>query len=420
MNVHTYPTMQAANAAAQELATASIGLAVPGIYYQQGGRNFVSSALPVRALLNMARTESARKGSDPSSSRNRPLETKHVNEIAEYLRLQDQYLLPPILLNAEKRLQICALETPSEIKPCIFVLPEKSNLFVTDGQHRLEAIRRCLELDVKPGLSGDAVGVTIIEEPELDKVHQDFFDAAQGKPLQNSLLVEYDGRDPLNWLTREVRGSAKILMGRTELIGNVGKNSLMMFTTNQIRNALIQLLVGDWSLFADSMRSQAVAKVTANPDLWKKLATAAIDEFTSQNEQWRLVAFGDESVMLSASVPQLREEYLHFTAAGLLVICGAISSLLNGDGGTTGELTQDQADKIAQLASLDWARRAELWAGYLVAENGKVQNNKPSIALAVAKAKRAIEVTLTKKEREAFEKAESPVPEALIPPPSAT
>ena len=39
----------------------------------------------------------------------------------------------------------------------------------------------------------DAVGVTIIEEADLGKIHQDFFDAAQAKPLSQALLVEYDG-----------------------------------------------------------------------------------------------------------------------------------------------------------------------------------------------------------------------------------
>src|SRR5438093_10505238 len=103
----------------------------------------------------------------------------------------------------------------------------------------------------RPELEQDSVGVTIIEEADIDKGHQDFFDAAQVKPLAKALLVEYDGREPVNWLAKEVGNSARVFKGRVERFGSVGKNSLKLFTTNQVKQGVLQLVVGDWSIYAD-------------------------------------------------------------------------------------------------------------------------------------------------------------------------
>ena len=112
------------NAAAEAAAT-SFGLQVSGVLYTQGGRRFISTGLPVRILLNLARRDSAPKKGDPAEARNRPLDTGHVREIAQYLSSQDEYLVPPIILNASRELQIFAYHSSSETKPCVFVLPHR-------------------------------------------------------------------------------------------------------------------------------------------------------------------------------------------------------------------------------------------------------------------------------------------------------
>ena len=147
----------------------------------------------------------------------------------------------------------------------MFVLPPEEYLYVTDGQHRLEALRQAITQ--KPELEHDSVGVTIIEEANIDKVHQDFFDAAQVKPLAKALLVEYDGCEPVNWLAREVGNSVRVFKDRVERLGNVGKNSLMLFTTNQVKQGVLQLVVGDWSLYGDAMHKQAEQAVGPAKDL---------------------------------------------------------------------------------------------------------------------------------------------------------
>ena len=69
--------------------------------------------------------------------------------------------------------------------------------------------------------------------------------------------MEYDGREPVNRMAKEVVNKSTIFSGRIERIGSVGKNSLMLFTNNQVKQAILQLVVGDWSLYADAMQKQA-------------------------------------------------------------------------------------------------------------------------------------------------------------------
>jgi DGQHR domain-containing protein len=229
----------------------------------------------------------------------------------------------------------------------VFVLPPEEYLYVTDGQHRLEALRQAITQ--KPELEHDSVGVTIIEEANIDKVHQDFFDAAQVKPLAKALLVEYDGCEPVNWLAREVGNSVRVFKDRVERLGNVGKNSLMLFTTNQVKQGVLQLVVGDWSLYGDAMHKQAEQAVGPAKDLWKERLINFFNEFTPENDQWREVAERPLASGLSTDVPGMREKYLHFTGAGLLVLCGVGHTILEFNGSPNGRLTTDQKDLVRRL-----------------------------------------------------------------------
>ena len=67
------------------------------------------------------------------------------------------------------------------------------------------------------------------------------------------IMVEYDGRARLNWLIGEVADTTPVSDGLIAQIGTVGKNWLMLFTTNQIKQAVNQLEVGDWTLFAKAL-----------------------------------------------------------------------------------------------------------------------------------------------------------------------
>ena len=399
-----FDTLQEAFNAANEAAMTNFGRSVSGILYTQGGRRFISTSLPVRILLSMARRQSATKRDDPVTTRNRPLDQGHVREIAEYLAGETEYLVPPIILNAAQSLQIFAYKSSGATHPCVFVLPPEEYLYVTDGQHRLEGLRQAITQRAE--LEHDSVGVTIIEEDEIDKVHQDFFDAAQVKPLAKALLVEYDGREPVNWLTKEVSDQSSLFKGRMERIGTVGKNSLKLFTTNQVKQGVLQLVVGDWSLYGHAMHKQAEQAVGPAKNLWRQRLVNFFEEFTKANGQWQEVAERPLESGLSTDIPGMREQYLHFTGGGLLVLCGVGHGILELNVNPDGSLTPEQQSLVHQLASLDWSRRGSIWQGYLVGPQGNVTPHKNNIVLAVARSKQKLGLPVTNKETGILQRAE--------------
>ena len=406
-----FSTFQEMFTAAAATAATSYGLSVPGVVYQQGGRRFISTGLPVKVLLSIGRAESADRKGDPAKMRNRPLDQGHVREIAQYLSSEEKYLVPPIILNSSRRLQIFAFDSGAETQVCVVVLPHGENLYVTDGQHRLEALRQASES--RPEVLDDAVGVTIIEEDSMDKIHQDFFDAAQAKPLAQALLVEYDGREPANWLAKEVIAHAAIFDGRIERIGNVGKNSLMLFTNNQIKQGVLQLVVGDWSLYGDAMQKQAAEAITPAKDLWCRRVIDFFEEFTSANPQWNEVANRPLESGVITNIPELRSSYVHFTGAGVLVLCGVGHTILHNDMPANDGFSEEQRQYVRDLAALDWSRGSALWANYLVGPQGNISAGKNNIVLAVANVKSALGLPVTEKEEKAMLKAKEAA-EALL------
>jgi DGQHR domain-containing protein len=410
-NTKEYSTLGEAFTAAAEAAVANFGRPVSGIMYNQAGRRFVSTSLPVKMLLAMAKRDSVKKEKDdPGAHRNRPLNTGHVKEIMEYILNESKYLLPPIMLNVANPLQVFVYGKSGATRPCVFVLPPDEYLYVTDGQHRLEALRQALA--IKPELEQDAVGVTVVEEHDMNKVHQDFYDAAQVMALPKALLVEYDGRAPINWVTQEITSRAHILKGRVERIGSIGKNSLKLFTTNVVKQGVLQLVVGDWSLWNDAMLKQAAEALEPAKNLWRDRLVNFFDDFTEANEQWHEVADRPLESGQTIDVPGMREKYLHFTGAGLLVLSGAGHSILAITVNPDGTLTAQQKELIGKLAALDWSRHSDLWKGYLISQ-GTVTPHKVNIVLAVAKVKKAIGVALTKKEEAALQKSEQGEPVSI-------
>ena len=406
-----YQTLQEAMVAAAEAAAVSFGRPVTGILYQQAGRRFISSSLPVRMLLTMARRDSAGRKDDPALYRNRPLAQSHVGEIAEYLRTVPQYLMPPIMLNAASPLQTFVYQASAPTKPCFFVLPPEEFLYVTDGQHRLEALKQVME--DRPDLSEDSVGVTIVEEADIDKVHQDFYDAAQVAPLAKSLLVEYDGREPLNALTRFVTLHANVLSGRVEKIGSVGKHSLMLFTTNQVKQGIYQLLVGDWSLYAKAIQKQAEQILMPAQELWRSRIVNFLNEFALHNPQWRKVIDHPLESGQAVDIPNMRERFLHFSGGGLLVLGGVGHTILES-GESDGALTDAQKLLIQRLADLDWSRGGSLWQGYLVGPQGNITPHKNNVALAVARVKEHLGLHVMEKEAKLLQRANDGVADGIL------
>jgi DGQHR domain-containing protein len=407
--VKFFSTTEEAFRAASNAAMSVMGPVVPGTMYRQGGRRMVVTCLPYKVLAKRVQIDSTpKRGGDPQQHRNRPIEKTHVREIIDYLTTEEQYIFGNIMLSASEPLSIFAVRPPdiavAESFPhsCYVVLSDAVELHVTDGQHRISAIEEILNSgsELAQRVGNDSIPVQIVEEPDLRKIHQDFYDCAQTLQLQPALLVNYDSRELINWITREVCEQSRVFLGRIENTASVSQKSLMLFNINQVKNGLLQLLVGDWELYADALEQQARQRLSASKDTWRASILAFFEEFTEHNVQWRQVRDNPLATGGNVPVPDFREHYLHFTGCGMLVLCGVGHQILMS-GSVDGALSQGQREQIQKLATINWSRHNNpLWQGNVVNSEGRISAQKPLVARAVARVKHELQLPLTGKEQQ--------------------
>ena len=407
--LHEYPTMEEARQAATDMAVAEMSYPLPGNFYQQGGRRFVSLALPLDKLFEMAiQPERLKKGQaqpDPEESRNRPLNKEHVRNISTYLLKNEAYLIPPIIVNSNDTLDIFMVTSTLASRPCIVVVPKKDALYVADGQHRVEALREASK--EKPELLRDGVGVTLIEEMDIQRIHQDFYDAAQTKKLEPALLVQYDGRSRGNALARTICTTVPLFKERTERISNnIGKNSLKLYSANHVKLACFHLILGDVKGKAPKILERINQKIGESFDAWVSRIQAFFAFMIEENPQWRAIIEKPlSSGQITDPVPEYRAKYLHCGSAGLSVMCAVGHKILSFQETVLEDFTPEQQTLLHQLATFDWSKTNPLWYGGIVSTSGSITPHRGNFALAVAKVKQALGLELTASEDKALEKS---------------
>lgn len=412
MTEHLFPTLTESISAAQEMAMAKDGLAFPGILYYQGGRRIVTATLSCHRLSSMFPIVKATASKDlhkvdPQTARNRPIVEDHVKTIKEYLVTQEQYLLPPILLNAVVPLEIFVYTTSQNapFTPCYFVLPPNYQLHITDGGHRIQALKRAIDEDTTDKFGRDAVAVSIIEESDLVKTHQDFYDAAQVRPIPPALLVEFDAREPINGLTRDLVRELPLFMDRTLRIGkSVAPKSPMMFTNNNIRRFAITMVTGEEG------KEEQAAFALIRREMWRKRLVGFLQVFARENPQWRYVSDRPKDTGESTDMQGFREKFLHFSSGGLMVIGGVGHAILADCTVNQEELSASQEDLVTKLArDVDWSRENPIWQRSVVRENAKgkmtITAARGQLATAIADVKRIIGITLDDGDHRALRKS---------------
>lgn len=393
-------TIQEAFLRVAEAAAHVNGRSCAGILYRQGERRFICTSLNMGFLVSLIRKveiPSRKEGKiNVANTRNRPLDRRHRDEIAEYLvKERTYYILPPILLSSEEPLQIFSVKTPATAEMCLFVLPREDHLLVTDGQHRVEGIREALKRDLR--LKDDSIAVALVEEADIDQAHQDFYDAAQVKALPASLLVQYDQREPIHRLTKDLVREVPIFKDRIQQIGNsISKGSRDLFTNNQVKRAVAYLVSGS------DKEGIASHVVQQGPELWKNRVAHFFAVFTQENAQWGALANRQRERGQVDDVIGMREKYLHFTTAGLLImsIVGHSIFKVSEFAPDQEQMTPEQITLVTRLArDVDWLRSNPMWRGSVVSEDDGVNPQRGPVAIAVAKVKAFLGLALTSHEQ---------------------
>lgn len=363
-NIILLPTQQDA----QSQAWADAGTSGARVFlchvYEQGGRIHLAFSLPMNLLLEMARLQTADAKNNKNNAEeliNRPLIRQHVDEIAKYLLETDNYILPPFIFNSNTPIKVFAFGTGA-VKFGYAVIPTNVELYVTDGQHRLKAIEKAVT--EKPYLRNDSVTVLVVQEEDIDQIHQDFADCAKNKPIPPALLAAFDVTNVLAKLTRDISRQLVIFDKRIDKISKtVGKDPNYMFTMNQLRIGVAEFLFG-------SSRKQVIeSRSNQQKSEYKtqlEQAKAFYMEFAKNNEVWKSL-LQPTSQTVNLDLYTLRQERIDFTTIGFQII-SRVGHLIF----FSKEFSEEQRSVLINaLADLDYKRDSTLWANSVVIDDGE-------------------------------------------------
>jgi DNA sulfur modification protein DndB len=339
--------------------------------YQQGERTHLTFPLPFNLLLEFGKLNSAdgkKNKSNAEESINRPLMTPHVNEITKYLLETENYILPPFIFNSNTPIKVFAFGTGS-VQSGYAIIPTNIELYVTDGQHRLKAIEKAII--EKPEIKNDSVTVLVVQEEDIDQIHQDFADCAKNKPIPPAFLAAFDINNILSKITRQLTKESTIFCSRIDKISRtVGKDPAYIFTMSQLQTSVAEFLYGS------AKRQVIESRIEQQKGDYKNLLEKVkifYTEFAQNNETWKML-LQPASATINLDLSLLRQQRVDFNSVGFQII-SRIGHLIffNQDFNET-----QKNLLIKALASLDYRRTCTLWQNSIVIDDGN--GNKKIIA----------------------------------------
>ncbi|MGW4364334.1 DNA sulfur modification protein DndB [Nocardia takedensis] len=382
---------KALQAAANDAAAAGARV-FPCTVFQQGTRTMISTSFPYSFLAHQVVSDSVEKGSDPANTTNRPLMADHVRNINTYVREnRENYILPPVTLNAR---ELPALHVPRgnfKNRLGFMVIGDSVRFFVTDGQHRISAIkghglgRSAVPalVDLGDGFEEDSLAVLIVVEEELKRIHQDFADAAQTKQIPASLLAVYNTREPVNGVLADLVDRTPFFRGRVDATAKtLPKASQAVFLLNQVRQFVKELLFADYALAEDSVARQS-AKLLGDKAVRDEFiddAVALVNTLSAGMAPWREICDLPVSGGPANRVADFRQRYVNMTASGLVVI-GRVAYEIRKSPDTAWR--ERQYKRMAE--EIDWRRDARIWSGTIITADGKVATQRGPVREAAAR-----------------------------------
>jgi DNA sulfur modification protein DndB len=332
--------------------------------YEQGNRTHLAFSLSLKLLLEIAKLNSAdgkKNKSNAEEMMNRPLMQPHVKDIAKYLVNTDAYILPPFIFNSNTPIKVFAFGSGS-VKFGYAIISSDILLYVTDGQHRLKAIEKAVI--ERPELNNDSVTVLVVQEEDLEQIHQDFADCSKNKPIPPALRASFDVSDFLSKITRDLTKELDIFTGRIDKISStVGKDPNYIFTMSQLRIGVSEFLFGTSNKSLDSFTVENREEYRTFLDKAKFFYL----EFARSNTTWSLLFQPRSQANNLLNFYNLRQERIDFNSVGFIVI-SRIGYLIFSDNSFTNEQSMIL---IKALASLDYRRTCILWENSLVIDDGK-------------------------------------------------
>jgi DNA sulfur modification protein DndB len=396
VNVKQRADLTQAAIGAQEEAANTSGFTLIGVLFRQGARQCISTAFPIRQVLASLHTNHARKGNSVSevlAATNRPVMSDHVASISDYLveNVGGTYILPPMTLNVQQKISVYEPDFESDLKPVYLVIPMTAKISVTDGGHRTMGIIQALEKlkdEQRDDFKRDAVSVMITLESDTSQIHQDFADCSKTKALPPSQLAAYDRRNPANGLVLDLINDCPLFKDRIDSTSKtLSKRSNHLFLTNQVRQLVKELLVGDYGLADVAFEAKAKDILGSSDSVVYSSERIRFTEFVDRVTQaipaLKDIASIPTAGVASNKISDYREKgYVCLSATGLVIIGRVGHELFKLD-------RPDWREVVDRFSTIDWLRSGPLWQGNVVRE-GRIVTLRAAVKAGVEEVRKVL------------------------------
>jgi DNA sulfur modification protein DndB len=334
----------------------------PALIFEYGKRTVLQINVPSRDLPNLLQAKPV-SANNPASGKHRREIKGHADDIKQYickrLKKNKKWILGSFTANVAPE-----MITVEELGRgfCIVVIPQIVKLDLTDGQHRLKAIRDLMKTDASL-LKNESFPITLILEDDFKQCQLDFRDLAQAKPIEKSLSLsfsEYSGRDGIaNKLIEEVT----MFRGKTNRLDkSPRKKDKLIYTTNYIARAVS-------CAFVDNPEDE-LENFEENEQIEKMFNSLAnsFNVFFSKCNHTRHICDTSIEKLTVEEVTKFKEECLLGVSLGLEILGRLLYCTFEQKSNSF------NSEKILLLAQLDWSRANSLWHNNVVrkeTENGK-------------------------------------------------
>lgn len=322
----------------------------PALRFRQGKRDMLQINVPAINLPSILKAKPS-DDNDPNSGKNRPLKKEHANEIKDYVlqrtKANKPWILGTLTANVPER-KIEIIPIWGDIY--LVKIPRGVFLEITDGQHRTRAIQELImsEGDERDLISDDSFAITLVLEEGLRQCQTDFRDMAQTFPLPKALLVSFGalGRDGITQLLVD---EVPMFKGKTQKIqASPGSGSKFIYTSNYVAKAVS-------CAFANDPDAELL---THDVEESAKILTQCFNQFFSECPNTKDIFVKNELTPDEASF--FKDNCLLGISVGLEILGRLLYYTYQKDS------HYFDAEKVSQLAQIDWGRENPLWKDNVV------------------------------------------------------
>ncbi len=379
------------------------GIPFPAQRFRQGPRVAYNLVFPMTALSQFVDID---KIGAKDNEMNREVKKPHLQGLELYFDQEPEFVLGGLVLAAsahqvafkandeavdkllqefdEKYLEVSETKDDSKRRALVAELDEINDkidvcsgvlwmpygvrLEVTDGQHRVKGILHRIQKADRFTHPSQGIAAMVIIEPRRQKRQQDFVDLGQTAPIQPTIKIHMDYRQPVTKLIKEMVEQVPIFAEPYIEFKrpSIRKNSTNIYSLSNLKTAVQAMLIGNTRLGAAEAQKR-LTKLLGGAD-FDRLRDNVIDYFSRLSQEldcFKEILDDPSSLDFEAH----RDAYMCLNSVGLAVM-GMVGHEI-----IVGRATVDQA--VAAVASVDWSRDNVLWEGTLrvgpgVARGGNV------------------------------------------------